>query len=53
MLADTPPLGTGGRAWRKERRMASRMPGIIDLDAELAKLTMFRRTPDSTREEIS
>lgn len=26
-------------------------PSIIDLDAELAKLTMFRRTPQSTREE--
>src|SRR5204863_6560939 len=31
--------------------MASGMPGVIDLDAELAKLTMFRRTPHSTREE--
>jgi mannose-6-phosphate isomerase-like protein (cupin superfamily) len=31
--------------------MASGMPSVIDLDAELAKLTMFRRTPDSTREE--
>src|SRR5712671_2172870 len=31
--------------------MASGMPSIIDLDAELAKLTMFRRTPHSTREE--
>jgi hypothetical protein len=31
--------------------MASRTPSIIDLDAELAKLTMFRRTPHSTREE--
>jgi mannose-6-phosphate isomerase-like protein (cupin superfamily) len=29
--------------------MESRMPSIIDLDAELAKLTMFRgRTPQST-----
>jgi mannose-6-phosphate isomerase-like protein (cupin superfamily) len=27
------------------------MPSVIDLDAELAKLTMFRRTPHSTREE--
>jgi mannose-6-phosphate isomerase-like protein (cupin superfamily) len=26
-------------------------PSIIDLNAELAKLTMFRRTPQSTREE--
>jgi len=31
--------------------MASGMPSTIDLDAELAKLTMFRRTPHSTREE--
>jgi mannose-6-phosphate isomerase-like protein (cupin superfamily) len=31
--------------------MASGMPDVIDLDAELAKLTMFRRTPHSTREE--
>ena len=31
--------------------MANGIPSIIDLDAELAKLTMFRRTPHSTREE--
>jgi mannose-6-phosphate isomerase-like protein (cupin superfamily) len=31
--------------------MDSKMPSIIDLSAELAKLTMFRRTPQSTREE--
>jgi mannose-6-phosphate isomerase-like protein (cupin superfamily) len=31
--------------------MESRTPSIIDLDAEVAKLTMFRRTPQSTREE--
>jgi mannose-6-phosphate isomerase-like protein (cupin superfamily) len=31
--------------------MESRMPVIIDLNAELARLTMFRRTPQSTREE--
>jgi hypothetical protein len=31
--------------------MANGMPSVIDLDAELAKLTMFRRTPHSTREE--
>jgi mannose-6-phosphate isomerase-like protein (cupin superfamily) len=31
--------------------MASRPPSIIDLDAELAKLTMFRRTPQSTAAE--
>jgi mannose-6-phosphate isomerase-like protein (cupin superfamily) len=34
-----------------EREMQSRTPSIIDLDAELAKLTMFPRTPQSTREE--
>lgn len=28
--------------------MDSKTPSIIDLDAELAKLTMFRRTPQST-----
>jgi mannose-6-phosphate isomerase-like protein (cupin superfamily) len=31
--------------------MESRTPSIIDLNAELAKLAMFRRTPQSTREE--
>ena len=31
--------------------MASGMPSIINLDAELAKLTMFRRSPHSTRED--
>jgi mannose-6-phosphate isomerase-like protein (cupin superfamily) len=31
-----------------EREMESRVPSIIDLDAELAKLTMFRRTPAAT-----
>ena len=31
--------------------MESRTPSIIDLDAEFAKLTMFRRTPQSTRAE--
>ena len=34
-----------------EREMESRAPSLIDLGAELAKLTMFRRTPKSTREE--
>jgi mannose-6-phosphate isomerase-like protein (cupin superfamily) len=34
-----------------ESDMESRTPAIIDLNAELAKLTMFRRTPQSTREE--
>jgi len=31
-----------------EREMEGRKPSIIDLDAELARLTMFRRTPQST-----
>jgi mannose-6-phosphate isomerase-like protein (cupin superfamily) len=31
-----------------ERRFASRSPSIIDLNAEVAKLTMCRRTPQST-----
>jgi mannose-6-phosphate isomerase-like protein (cupin superfamily) len=31
--------------------MATELPSIIDLSAELAKLTMFRRTPHSTRDE--
>jgi mannose-6-phosphate isomerase-like protein (cupin superfamily) len=34
-----------------EQDMESRTPSIIDLTAELAKLTTFRRTPKSTREE--
>src|ERR1700726_999762 len=34
-----------------ERDVDSKTPSIIDLDAELAKLTMFRRTPQSTRAE--
>jgi mannose-6-phosphate isomerase-like protein (cupin superfamily) len=33
------------------RDVDSKTPSIIDLNAELAKLTMFRRTPQSTREE--
>jgi mannose-6-phosphate isomerase-like protein (cupin superfamily) len=32
-----------------EKEMASRTPSIIDLNAELAKLTMFQRTPTSTK----
>ena len=31
--------------------MESRPPSIIDLDAELATLTMFRRTPQATAAE--
>ena len=31
--------------------MDGKAPSIIDLNAEVAKLTMFRRTPQSTREE--
>ena len=35
-----------------EREMENRIPSIIDLNAELAKLTMFRGlTPITTREE--
>src|SRR6202171_3293738 len=34
-----------------ERDMESKTPSIIDLNAELAKLKMFRRTPQSTRAE--
>src|SRR5258708_39708168 len=33
---------------QREREMASRKPSIIDLNAEVAKLTMFRRTPEAT-----
>lgn len=31
--------------------MESRLPAIIDLNADLAKLTMFRRSPNSTAAE--
>ena len=31
--------------------MEGKTPSIIDLNAEIAKLIMFRRTPQSTREE--
>jgi mannose-6-phosphate isomerase-like protein (cupin superfamily) len=31
-----------------EKVMENRIPSIIDLNAELAKLTMFRRSPQST-----
>jgi mannose-6-phosphate isomerase-like protein (cupin superfamily) len=31
--------------------METRLPAIIDLNAELAKLTMFRRSPNSTAAE--
>jgi mannose-6-phosphate isomerase-like protein (cupin superfamily) len=34
-----------------EREMESRGPSIIDLNAELAGLTMFRRTPEATMQE--
>ena len=34
-----------------ERDMESKTPSIIDLNAELTKLHMFRRTPQSTRAE--
>jgi len=31
-----------------ERKIETKRPSIVDLNAELAKLTMFRRTPQST-----
>ena|SRR5579872_3348626 len=31
--------------------MAGKLPSIVDLNAEVAKLTMFRRTPQATAEE--
>jgi quercetin dioxygenase-like cupin family protein len=34
-----------------EREMESKTPSIIDLNAEVAKLKMFRRSPDSTAAE--
>jgi mannose-6-phosphate isomerase-like protein (cupin superfamily) len=36
------------RAQHKERAMENSTPSIIDLNAEVAKLTMFRRTPQAT-----
>jgi mannose-6-phosphate isomerase-like protein (cupin superfamily) len=36
---------------RMEREMAVRTPSIIDLNAEVAKLIMCRRTPHSTMED--
>lgn len=36
------------RAASVERQCASGPPGIVDLGGELAKLTMFRRTPQAT-----
>jgi hypothetical protein len=36
-----------------ERDMESKTPSIIDLNAELTKLHMFRRTPQSTRAETT
>jgi mannose-6-phosphate isomerase-like protein (cupin superfamily) len=36
-----------------ERNMESKTPSIIDLNAELTKLHMFRRTPQSTRAETT
>ena len=38
------------RTAEPQRVMPSGTPGIIDLNAELAKLTMFRRTPQSTQQ---
>jgi mannose-6-phosphate isomerase-like protein (cupin superfamily) len=51
MLANIAAAQKRRLRWRKERKMASGMPSIINLDAELAKLTMFRRSPHSTRED--
>jgi mannose-6-phosphate isomerase-like protein (cupin superfamily) len=51
MIAQHATNRKAGCAWREERKMESGMPGLIDLDAELAKLTMFRRTPHATRED--
>jgi mannose-6-phosphate isomerase-like protein (cupin superfamily) len=48
-MSDAGPLE--GNKETMERDMESRTPSIIDLSAELAQLTMFRRTPQSTREE--
>jgi len=46
-IPDAAPAVNKGTTMEKE--MESRTPSIIDLDAELAKLTMFRgRTPQST-----
>jgi mannose-6-phosphate isomerase-like protein (cupin superfamily) len=39
---------TAGASRRMDKDMESGTPSIIDLNAELAKLTMFRRTPQST-----
>jgi mannose-6-phosphate isomerase-like protein (cupin superfamily) len=39
------------RASSVERQLASRPPSIVDLNAEVAKLRMFRRTPQSTAAE--
>ena len=36
---------------RMEREIESGTPSIVDLNVELAKLTMFRRTPQSTVED--
>jgi mannose-6-phosphate isomerase-like protein (cupin superfamily) len=44
------PRTVGAANSRMERERESGTPSIIDLNAELAKLTMFRRTPQSTAE---
>jgi mannose-6-phosphate isomerase-like protein (cupin superfamily) len=36
---------------RMDREMESGTPSVVDLNTELAKLTMFRRTPQSTAED--
>jgi mannose-6-phosphate isomerase-like protein (cupin superfamily) len=45
---DVPDPRPHARTSSMERRFASRSPSIIDLNAEVAKLTMCRRTPQST-----
>ena len=42
------PKSALNRATTSEREVDSKPPSLIDLNAELAKLTMFRRTPRST-----
>jgi mannose-6-phosphate isomerase-like protein (cupin superfamily) len=41
----------GDKEETMQGEMGSRRPTIVDLGAELAKLAMFRRTPQSTRDE--
>jgi hypothetical protein len=45
------PAGDEETTTKGTRDMDNRNPSIIDLNPELAKLTMFRRTPKPTRAE--